>query len=366
MSDHESFNPVEPDEHMKRGPLETLHQSQEVKKLRYWWAIVVPLLIVAVITGFVAFGIAANEVMRHMDFYGFEHEVVDHVQKNHRQFTASGKWCYAVLEKEDDYNFLHWFEDNKDDFPYTLNKHIPGLTTITDDMVMLFVGDSGWNQIGDYESIESQTRIKVLFGDGNRRIYRKKDLPYLKWKPEDSGVIPEADIQKPLMIMNVSLAVIMLGVIIACRKSLKTFWLFALLMGIISLLVGGILSSVAEGSYYRLTQTADPAISLFSAWMFPIGVCFVAIIGGIYKKYNGKVKMLGYSTVIGIITGIIASAITHGYLMIAYQEENIAFMICASLSFGSIAGFVLGWISSGVIKLQEIEQSISEPNEDLK
>ena len=100
--------------------------------------------------------------------------------------------------------------------------------------------------------------------------------------------------------------------------------------------------------------------------MFVIGVCFVGVIGGIYKKYNGEVKMLGYSTVIGIITGIIASAITHGYLMIAYQEDNFAFMICASLSFGSIAGFVLGWISSGAIKLYNKKQEIGIDTEELE
>lgn len=67
--------------------------------------------------------------------------------------------------------------------------------------------------------------------------------------------------------------------------------------------------------------------------------------------------MLGYATVIGAITGIVASSIVHGYLMIAYEEESFLYILECSC-FGIIAGILLGWISSGLIRFYKNKPAI--------
>jgi len=332
--------------------VDTSKVRPEIKRLRRWWIIVVPLLIVAMFTFLPAMNLAFREIFRGYDYFGMQPELLDYFEENGQRFPTAEKWCDAALENEGDYNCFKLFESSKDDFPYTLNKHIPGLKEIPDDVVVFFIGTPGWNQIGDYEAIKNQDRVKVLFGNGQPETFRTSQLPYLKWKPEDSGVIPEPDVQRPLMLMTVSLAIVFLCILIICRKSLNIFWTFALVMGIVSAGMGTWLGGSAEEAYYRVSSTSSyltPWVG--SLWGVVIGVCFVGVIGRIYKKYNANVSMLGYSTVIGIITGIAASAIVHGYMMIAYEEESFAFMVTATLSFGTIAGFLLGWISSGAIKL---------------
>lgn len=347
---------------------EEIPSGHEVKRLHYWWAIVVPLLIVAFVSIPFSTKPVANLMLSYWDMHDIGESLVDYIKESDQSPPILNNWCEVILKTEDGQLFSRTtdYETNKVNLPYILNKHVLGLKEIPDDMVLLFIGNPGWNQVGDFQSAGIPELAKVLYANGEKDIFRKSQLPYLRWKLEDSGVFPDPDVKKPLMIMISLLGIVFLSVLIYCHKSLKTFWLFALVMGMASGAVGVYLSILAEEAYYKKPFTsAESMAPQCGIWMFIIGICFVGVIGKIYKKYNGKVKILGYSTVIGIITGITASAIVHGYLMITYNEPSFTFMVPASLSFGSIAGFVLGWISSGVIKLYKMEQCISKPNEEL-
>ena len=335
----------------------TPHAAPQVKRLQGWYIIVILLVIVAGGTFLPAIKLAADEIFRSIDFYGVDYELLDYIKKNKQQFPAAEKWCDALLEKKDDYVLFGRFEDNKENFPYTLNKYILGYDGIPDNMVVFFIGSSGWNQVGDYNSVKNQDRVRVFFGNGDSRTFRKKEIPYLRWKFEDSGIVPAPDVKSSLIILTVSLAIVFLGIWMKYRKCLKVFWIFAFGMGIISAGTGALLGGMAE-SYYNLDPTGNYLTLLIGGvWGFVIGVSFIAIIGKIYIKYNARVSMLGYATVIGAITGIAASSIVHGYLMIAYEEESFSYMMAASC-FGIIAGLFLGWIASGLIRFYKNNPAI--------
>ena len=139
---------------------------------------------------------------------------------------------------------------------------------------------------------------------------------------------------------------------------MKTYWIFAIIVGVLSASIGAWLGATAEEVFYRLGEPNDfIAPWIGGLWGFVIGICFVLVIGKLYHKYNAKLTMVGYATVIGAITGAIASSIVHGYLMIAYEEPGFGYLF-AGLSFGMMAGIALGWVSSGVIRFYKKNPAI--------
>ncbi len=190
---------------------------------------------------------------------------------------------------------------------------------------------------------------------GPIRIFRKNQIPYLRWMFEDRGDIPRPDGEIPLLFISILLAVIFFSILIFYREYLRIFWIFALGVGIISAAVGVFLGSIGESAFYNL-DSGDGYMASWvgSIWGFVMGAAFVGIIGKIYKKYNSRVSMAGYATDIGAITGVVASSIIHGYLMIAYEEKSFVYMAAGSC-FGIVVGILIGWISSGIIRFYKIK-----------
>jgi hypothetical protein len=329
---------------------EVPQKSQKVKRLQGWYIIDLIFLVIAGATFLPAINLAAEDIFGSWNFSELGNELLDYVENNNQRFPAAEKWCDVLLEIQDDYYSFKQYKDNKASFPYTLNKHVYEQDEIPDNMVVLFSGVTGWNQVGDIELVKNQGRLKVCFGNGDIRTFRKHQLPYLRWKFEDSGIIPEPDFKIPFLVMSALLAIVFLSLLVIYRECLKIFWIFAVGMGILSAGAGVWLGCLAEEVYYKLDSPRDfIAPWIGGIWGFVIGASFIAVIGKIYKKYNAKVRMLGYATVIGIITGIIVSSIVHAYLMIVYQESDFSYLLAGSC-FGIIAGFLLGWISSGLIR----------------
>ncbi len=335
------------------------HEEQvEGKRLRGWGIIVLLLLIFAGVTFMGTLNHVAMGLISNWDVYDVGNELFDYVEKNDQQFPPAEKWCDAMLEKENDYYSFKRYESNKDNFWYMLNKHIYEYDEIPDDMVVLFSGAPGWNKVGDADSVEANDYIKVFFGNRDTRAYRKSQIPHLRWRLEDSGAIPGPYVKTPLLVISSLLAIVFLLIFITCRQSFKIFWKLALGVGVISAVVGAFFAVPAEGIYYKFNSVGTlvaPWIS--SIWCFLIGVSFIILIGRIYKKYYPNVSMVGYAIVIGAITGIIASSVVHGYLMMVYEVETFSYMLAGS-SFGIIAGVLLGWITSGLIKLYKNHPAI--------
>lgn len=341
---------------------QTSQATVRVKQLPGWFLYVLLFLLVAGVTFFWSINLAISEVLRSWDLYDVGNDLLTYLEENNHEFPDSDNWCDVILEEGnyDKYYSFQRYDGNKDGFRYTLNKHVLGCHEIPDDMVILYVGESGWNQAGDIESVKNHDRLRVFLGDGYVRYFRKKQLPYLRWKPGDSGVIPEPDMRISLVMISALLVIVFLSLLVRYRACLRIFWILAGGIGATSAGAGAIFGSMAEDTYYQLGLTGDfVAPWLGSVWGFIVGASFIAVIGSIYAKYRANVSMLGYGTVMGAITGIVASSIIHAYLMIVYEEKSFLYLLAGSC-FGVIAGLLLGWVSSGLIRFYKNHPRIQE------
>lgn len=308
-------------------------------------------------------GIVYNSEMYSVGLYSVKQDLFEYIEK-HQQFPPAEKWCDALLEE--DYSSLQYDSDDKGNFPFILNKHIFLHIEPPENMVVAFFGGNEWgpetsgrNLVGDIDLAKKYNRVAVLFGNGDMRTFRSRQAPYLRWRFEDDGVIPESDVKLPFLMMSMVLTIVSLMILIACRDSLRMFWPISLVIGIISAGAGVFLGSMAELTFYKSMDMGTDYIVpwIGSIWGFVIGVCFWAILGKIYKKYHANVIISSYGIVLGPLTGIAASSIIHGYLMIAYEESYLGYMLAGSF-FGIIAGGGLGLISSGLMSLYKNKLSI--------
>jgi len=331
--------------------------KQTFKRLRGWYLIVILFIIIAVASFFPVVNLAMRTWFDTWDIFEVGTQLVDYAKKNGNQFPKADRWCDIMLDCNDDYSFKR-YEDAKESFPYTLNSHVFECNSIPDNMVILFSGIKGWNKIGDANSVINGNKIVVFLGDGQFRTYRKNHISYLRWKYQDTGIIPNPAISILCFAISLLLAVGFASILIAYRKYLRIFWIFALSIGLPAAVTGVWLGSAAEDVYYKF-NTGGIYIALYigSICGFLVGVSFVLIIGKIYAKYNAKVSMLGYATVIGAVAGVIASSIVHTYLMVMYEERSFDYMMAGSC-FGIMAGLMLGWISSGAIRFYKNNPAI--------
>lgn len=323
-------------------------------------------ILAILIGGFAFFNMfpTMNILMRCSDTYAdlraVQNDLLYYVEK-HQQFPPPEKWCDTLQDIDDStFSYYRQYKKDKDDFPCILNKHIFEHKELPGNMVVAFSGKDrrgtevcGWNLVGDIEMVKDCDRVAVLFGNEQIRVFRKKLVPYLRWRFEDSGVIPKPDIKIPFLVMSTLLAIVFIAILTTCRDSLKIFWLPALGIGIASAVIGDFLSNETEKLFYLLSHGfgEDPLYSRIGGiWGFVIGVCFVAVLGRIYKKYHTHVNLISYAVVLGPMTGIAASSIIHAYLMIAYEETSFSYMLAGSF-IGIIAGTLLGLISSGFVSL---------------
>ncbi len=324
-----------------------------MKKLRFWYLYVLLFLIIAGGSFVPAIGLAIGDWMKHWDIHDIGLGLLDYAKRNN-QLPPAEKWCGVLYEDANNTHSFMMYESGADYFPYTLNKHVYDQNELPDNMVILFTGNLGWNNTGELESVRNLNRIRVFLGSGDIRTFRRNQFPYLRWKFEDSGIIPKPEVKIPILVLSSLLAAVFLVVLAKHRDCLKTFWILALLIGVVSAVAGGYFGAVAEDVYYNLNYSGDfIAPWIGGIWGLIIGVTFIVIIGRIFKKYKADIKMAGYSVVIGAITGFIASVITHGYLMIIYNEPNFVYLLAGSGCFGIAAGLLLGWISSGFIWFYE-------------
>lgn len=335
------------------------------KQKRLWgWSLMLLLFVVYLLfTLMPMVGIVYNSEMYAASLYSVRHELFQYLEK-HQQFPPAEKWCDTLLEEDDSY--LDYEQDDQGNFPYIINKHIVEHKEPPGNMVVAFFGGDqsgpttyGKNQVGDMELIKDCPRAAVLLGNGDIHTFRNQQFPYLRWRFEDSGIIPEPDNKFQLLILSTPLVIIFLAVLRACRDRVRQFWILALVVGIVSAGICVFLGVLAELVFYKLMDTTGNFIApwIGSFLGFGIGVCFIALLGTIYKKYHTNVNMVSYAMVLGPLTGIAASSIVHGYLMIAYGETSFGYMAAGSF-FGILGGGLLGLFSSGLILYYQDKTSL--------
>jgi len=279
--------------------------------------------------------------------------LTDYAKKHDGQFPEPDKWCDVLKDSNEiaEWAFGHWgYKEQTCD--YALNKDAATLgVDAPNNMVLLFDSEPGWNRAGGIELLRKDGRgwINILFADNHQEIVREKDVAYLRWKLEDSGEIPKADIKKPLTIAGVIIATIFVWIFVHFRNYAKKYWIFALVLGVASTGVGMLFGSMAEGALYAVGDDKGVGWIIGGITGFLVGISYVPVIAKYFEDKKTEVSIVGYGTLSGIIAGAVCSTIVHAFLMICYEESSFANMI-AGLGFGVMAGTLLGWISSGIIR----------------
>ena len=290
---------------------------------------------------------------------------------DHDGTLPAENWCDIFIEKYDitpnDFR-CDAARTPKGLSAYTLNKHVAGkkLSNPPDDLVILFETEPGWNQIADPLSAKvacyhGDDRCEILFADMHFESVSSDVLPNLKWTPDQPlpftidtfAPLPQQQqtdydtFQKTSLAIIAAIAIVFTLAILIKTKPQK-YWPLFLIITPLSTLAGWYFANKADYAYYS-PALHDLAATPGIFFGLLAGLAFPAIITTLPQKIKNLQTFLGFTTTLGIITGITASTLVHITLMIQYLETN-PFGITIGLPHATFAGTILGAITAALYK----------------
>jgi prepilin-type processing-associated H-X9-DG protein len=220
-----------------------------------------------------------------------------------------------------------------------------------------------WNQVAGPQSLAINHHegkgCNILFADGHVEFVSPEEITNLRWSPEGKVdfPLPKQQEYKRLqnkltfkkMIISVTGVIIIAGAcIILYRYQFWKCWGFAVLLGLSSAVFGWFLGGLGQ-SLHRVKIFQEFGMIAGAVLGFIVGLCYVAVLTKTSYSIKQPEAFKGYAVSLGMATGAICSTIVHLLLMII-NEEKIPLAMIVGLPFGIIAGAILGWISSAVIK----------------
>ncbi len=321
-------------------------------------AIVMPLIIILTTCFILKFGTFRPFSLLH-DYEYTTKELymvfTDYAEKNNGQWPEASKWCDIAYEGNNNRVYK--------ECDFSLNSYaVPAGNKMPGNMVLLFQSRTGWNQTGGQELlVENPHRgyICVLFGDGHAELVKIKDVPYLRWKLEDDGIIPVIDKTIPYTVVIGILSLAAIGFLVSQRRYLVKHWFFAILLGVASSGIGYLFGFVSEVLYATSEKVNLIGWQVGIIAGFVVGICFVVWLSRIRNRTEPQISIVGSGTLAGAVAGILCSSIVHLLLLIHHEESNPANLL-AGMSFGVWAGLVLSWVSCAIfdykykIKAEEV------------
>ena len=129
---------------------------------------------------------------------------------------------------------------------------------------------------------------------------------------------------------------------------LKKYWIFILVLTLVSAGFGFVLGGLAE-LLYPLENAKGIGWQTGLIFGFIVGICYSISLGKLYNNVKQGKSFVGYGVLMGIIAGVICSTSVHTALMVAYEKSKFFRMGIGAL-FGIGAGALLGLISSAIFK----------------
>lgn len=286
--------------------------------------------------------------------------VLEYTQDHNGNLPNLNKWCDEIKNNQYAVDAFPEFDPESQKCCFAINMHLPANTQdIPLDMVLLYQSQNGWNQAGGLELLpgEEYRSVAILFVDGHEEIFGYNDVKHLKWKLQDSGIIPQPN--KPLLysITTAILAVLSLAVIIYHRKYINRFWKMAFFLAVISACTGAFFGFWSQ-ALYLTKETQHIGIIAGIPTGIIIAICYSLLVARAYANKKNETSITGYATLSGAITGILCSTIVHIFLMITYKETSTDPLL-AGTPFGAWAGVTLGWITAGILSLYS--EDITDP-----
>jgi prepilin-type processing-associated H-X9-DG protein len=319
-------------------------------------------------------------------------------------FLPSDNWCDRLVEETDvsPKSFRCYRADSEEgESDYCLNKFAAGkkLSDLPEDMVLLFEcvfepaeneirqpiknretfsdleimkdifsGDEKvcldrWNQVGGPELLDifrHPNGCYVLYVDGHVEYIKLSELPGLQWNSTDDISIdpslldkPKFEVEKPPFLPHKTVLLTILGglcvaVTLYILIKFKTVMYLSFIFGIaiLSTGTGMLFGNMSEAAYISIGTTGRNAGGVFGLL---VGICFAVLLANTPNRIKSLKTFKGFSTSIGMVTGIICSTLVHLALIIVNEETNF-FGILIGIPYGVFAGAVLGFISGFLVK----------------
>ena len=119
-------------------------------------------------------------------------EIINEYVDEYNVYPQSDRWCDVLVTEKDCRNYYFRYRYAKEGQGYcAINANIyTANTDIPDDMVLLFEGKGGWNQIGGPEILSTDNHkgkgCYIVFADGNTEFVNTEKLDKLKWIVEEN------------------------------------------------------------------------------------------------------------------------------------------------------------------------------------
>ena len=117
-------------------------------------------------------------------------------------------------------------------------------------------------------------------------------------------------------------------------------------IAILSTGTGMLFGNMSEAAYISIGTTGRNAGGVFGLL---VGICFAVLLTNTPDRIKSLKTFKGFSTSVGMITGILCSTLVHLALIIVNEETNFA-GILIGIPYGIFAGAVLGFISGFLVK----------------
>lgn len=231
---------------------------------------------------------------------------------------------------------------------------------IPDDMVLIFPTEgSGKDQIGGVELYrQSGARaICVLLVNGKLKQCPYEKAKYLKWSPQDAGVIPVHDLYLKAGCLAVLLFSVPVAVIVRNRPIVREKKKTIILMAFLAAVAGGFMGWLSENWVYNTQYfhyygelNLNVGVSLGAIVGLLAGICYTVITAKKVERDSLRyASMFGYITLYGIITGILSAIFVHLLLMVFYEVFLLEAILMGS-AFGLYTGLLLAVFTRSAFK----------------
>lgn len=341
--------------------------KRRIKRLSYTFTALIVLAFISVV---VSVGIAVSHfdddlLLSEGDPY-IAKAIVPMMQNAKDRQHAVENWCDILMSK--DY-FTKWRLAPTDDPKETkinlvLNKAAAELIAagkeVPQDMVVMFHGTIGWNQIGGREKLADSyisNVVHLFLGDYERKFIPIDKIDNLRWNITDTAK-PFYNASNPYIKYTYLTAVFIAAVVAAFTCRLRITDLSLIVAAPSTAFTALAFAAWGNQMLYhpKISELPNIAILLIGA---AAGICFVSIASTL--KVTTKTRLFCKLILIGAITGLITSSFVHAAIM-AFRETTELSGIKGGAGYGIYAGVVIAMLVFA-IKSDSINQDPPQPQE---
>ncbi len=307
-----------------------------------------------------------NNYGQREEIYGLNSVISLLNRENQNWRHGTDSWNDLFREKGELSHYSHFIEDT-DLERYAFNAQ--ALRTdikIPQDMVLLFPTEGrGKDQTGGVEMYRQSgpRSVYVLLVNGKLKQCPYEKARYLKWSPQDSGVIPMQDLFLKTGVLAGILFIIPVVFIVrnwsVVREKKKT----VILMAFLAAVAGGFMSWLSENAFYCSKFLFYYYEELNLGIGVPLGIIVGLLAGICYTVQTAKrvdrdslryASMYGYITLYGIITGVVSAIFVHLLLMVFYEVFLLEAIFLGSI-FGLYCGLLLAVITQSAFPVKLVD-----------